>query len=1374
LTTVWTRWIAAGALACAAVSSAKAGTISGRVLGPDGHPVADAPVTWFATSSPMQALADATSCKKASPAGQTRSDADGRFQVALDPSGPLVAVSIRIEPAGLPWVELEGPYDPAETLRLADLDLPAPQTVAGTVVGPDGKPIAGARVAVRQGTRFDRDEATIFAEATAGSDGAFRIANAPPAPARLSVRAAGWPPHERSLRADSGSLRVALERGASVSGTVLDASGRPAAGALVRSGSVAATTDAQGHYRLDGVPPGLQRVEASAPGGMVARKGGVRLAAASPASADLQLQAGATISGTVIDALTRRPIAGARIAVAEASGSGAGSSEPSEFTRSDAKGRFSAPGLLPADYEIRAVKAGYLAATLPRIPASVRPAASASIALVPAASIAGKVVDAQGKPVAGASVSLEPARSGRGRFAGGGGFAAFRGARAELSTRTGPDGAFRLEGLAAIPSGVPLTASHTGFAPAERPGITLKAGQALTGIVLVLPAGLSVKGRVVDDASQPVAGAAVRVSPSEGRGPGRFFRRAGGGASPPNAVTAADGSFTVTGLAAGSYDVTASHDGFSPKTASALPAPARQPTGWPSIVLSGGVAVSGVVHDDQGAPVVGASVSLFGEGADPSPTATDATGAFRIANLAKGRPLVLMTDASGFAFSSRSVTPPAEGISIVLGKAGTIRGHVTDGGTGTPVAAFSVSATPAARGRRGFGGGGGPAAGFGTPAQVQYAEDGSFELSVAPGTWNVRATADGYRPSDVANLDLDAGETKEGVEIALKRGGGLSGHVVDNRGNPVSGANVACCSAGGGGNGPGGFGPAGGASGPTATTDGDGHFALDGLPDGHVTLTVTSTDYVTTSRDVDPSSTPDVTISVSSGAEISGAVVSSDAGSPVPGASVSLNPEGDTGTAVAAPQSAQTDANGAFQFAHLTAGRYRLTAQTKTASSTPQDLVVSDGQPMDGVRITVATGSEIDGVVTGLPSGQLGGVNISATATGFQSSITTSDDGHFTITSAPPGVVRISAATTMPSVRTVAQTVEVADDGSPVSVELAFQGSSRLSGTVSQGGKPMTQFAISATPDPPDGTGRRYTAMGDGSGHYEIDNVNDGNYDVVVTGSDSPYRTTVTVSGDTNGDIAIPATTVSGTVTDSSTGAPLEGASVTAQTGSESTAQAIHRTVTDSTGMYTLSDLDPGDFQISARKDGYQLKTQATTIGNDAATLDFALDPGSGLPIQATDGTSGMPLGGLFALVYGAGGTIAYQGSVTLDSSGLGQIPSLPPGKYAVYLFSSGYAPRSLPSVSIPSSTLPVSLTPGGRVEARSSAATLGRIVDGTGATVLLSPARLDGGVTVAPPVSVWQHVPPGAYTFVVPAGSSQATYPFTVTEGQTTQLALP
>lgn len=1371
MTTVWTRWIAAGTLACAGASPARAGTISGRLLGPDGRPVANAPVTWFEARSSMQALADATSGTKRTPSGETRTDAEGRFRAAVDPAGPPVA--FRIEPAGLPWVELDGPWDPAEIARIADVDLPAPAAVSGIVAGADGKPIAGARVVVRQGFAPDRGDTTLFAEATTGSDGAFRIANAPPPPSRLFVRASGWAPAERPMRAASGPLRLVLERGVSLSGTVLDASGRPAAGALVRSGAIAAAADADGRYRLDGVTPGLERVEASAPGGLVARRGGVRVAAGTPATADLQLQPGAAIGGTVVDALTRRPIAGARIAVAESPGSGVtASSEPAASARTDARGKFSAAGLLPGDYEVSAARSGYLPATLPRVAATARSAGAAAVALVPAASISGRVVDAQGKPIVGASVALEAPRAGRGRFGGGG--PAFRAPRGETSTRTGPEGTFRLDGLAAIPSGVPLTASHAGFAPAERPGVTLKAGQALTGVVLVLPAGLSVKGRVVDEASQAVAGAEIRVAPSEGRGPARFFRRAAGGATPPNAVTGADGSFTVAGLAAGAWDVTATHDGFSPKTASALPAPAKPPGAWPPIVLSRGVAVTGEVKDDQGAPIAGAMVSLFGEGADPSPTATDASGAFRIDNLARGRALMLTASAPGFAFSSRSVTPPAENVALVLGKSGTIRGRVVDGATGAPITAFSVATTPASRGRRGFGGGGGPAAfGGGAPSSAQYAEDGSFEVSVAPGSWSVRATADGYRPADVSNLDVDAGETKEGVEIALRKGGGLTGHVVDGRGNPVPGANVACCgAAGGGGFGPGGGGAAG--SGPSATTDGDGRFQLDGLADGHVTLTVTSGDYVPASRDVDPAATPDVTISVSTGAEITGAVVSGDSSSPIPGAAVSLVPEGDSGTTTGAPQNAQSDGNGGFHFDHLAAGRYRLTAQTKTASSAPQDLVVADGQPMDGVRVTVATGSEIDGVVTGLPAGQLGGVSVSATATGFQSSTATADDGHFTIASAPPGVVRITASTAMPSVRTAAKTVEIGDDGSPASVELAFDGGSRLSGNVTQGGKPVTQFAISATPDPPDGSGRRYTAMSDGTGHYEIDNMMDGGYDVVVTGADSPYRTTVTVSGDTNGDIAMPATTVSGTVTDSSTGAPLEGASVQAETGAESTAQSLHRTVTDSTGAYSLSGLDPGAYQVSARKDGYQLKTLPATVGGDAVPLDFALDPGSGLSIRAADGLTGMPLGGLIALAFGAGGTVAFQGSVALDGTGAGQIPSLPPGQYALYVFSSGYAPRAWASVTVPSAPVSVTLTPGGSVQARATAPLQGRILDGSGNPVLLAPNRLDGRVTVAPPVTVWQHLAPGGYSFLVPNGTSETAYAFTVGEGQTTPLSLP
>ncbi len=81
---------------------------------------------------------------------------------------------------------------------------------------------------------------------------------------------------------------------------------------------------------------------------------------------------------------------------------------------------------------------------------------------------------------------------------------------------------------------------------------------------------------------------------------------------------------------------------------------------------------------------------------------------------------------------------------------------------------------------------------------------------------------------------------------------------------------------------------------------------------------------------------------------------------------------------------------------------------------------------------------------------------------------------------------------------------------------------------------------------------------------------------------------------------------------------------------------------------------------------------------------------------------------------------------------------------------------------------------PGGSVQARATAPLSGRIVDGGGNPVLLGPNRLDGRVVVAPPVTVWPHLAPGGYSFLVPAGTSETPYPFTVSEGQTTTLSLP
>jgi hypothetical protein len=237
----------------------------------------------------------------------------------------------------------------------------------------------------------------------------------------------------------------------------------------------------------------------------------------------------------------------------------------------------------------------------------------------------------------------------------------------------------------------------------------------------------------------------------------------------------------------------------------------------------------------------------------------------------------------------------------------------------------------------------------------------------------------------------------------------------------------------------------------------------------------------------------------------------------------------------------------------------------------------------------------------------------------------------------------------------------------------------------------------------------------------------------------------------------------------------VESASVDAETGQETQSASVKRGTTDSNGVYSLTDVDPGSYQVTARKSGYKLKTQAVTVGSDQAQLDFQLDPGNGVPIRVADGLTGMPLGGVNALAFAGTGTVAFQGTVSLDSTGSGEIPSLVPGRYAIFIFSAGYAPRSFPQVDAPPpSPISVIMTPGGSVQARAADVVSGRILDSGGNPYLLGGFRLDGVLSVTPPVTVWQHLAPGAYTFVATSSSGGAqSYPFTVTEGQTTQLLI-
>jgi protocatechuate 3,4-dioxygenase beta subunit len=1341
---------------------ADAARISGRLLDAEGNAVAGVRVAAVPFRDQELRWLDETRGSSPTVLVETRTDASGLF--VLEVPANDASISIRVEPSASPGALLPGPFDSRTAVSLPDVLLPVPLSVGGLVLAPGRAPVAGARVTIRAESGA-LPEVVAFTEALTGSDGSFRAANAPSGPRAIEVRSAGYAPFARGSPAGRLDERIEVALGGGAVGLVTDPAGHPAGGAIVFSEGVAAETDASGRYRLSGIPAGGRTIEAVSGEAFVSRRTDVPVRAGAESGVNLRLEAAASIGGTVIDAISRRPIASARVAIFDGPAPGPGASA-GRVAITDSSGRFRAGPLLPGRFAVLAQRADYLSSQLSGIGASVARPGRAAIALEPAASVAGKVVDERGQPVRGARVRLERAPA-AGRFRRGPGFFA-----PVPQTVTGPDGSFRLDRLAAS-SGVTLAASGAGFVPSTRPGLVLKAGQSVRNLVLTLRTGLTASGRVVDEQNQPVAGALIRVARADDRTMRGPFRPAGGDGN-PDATSRDDGSFTVGGLEEGDYRVSAARDGYAPKTLASVAVTAKPPTRWPAIVLVRGVAVAGVVKDGEGHPVPGALVNVFVEGETLRSASTDGAGAFRIADLSRGRAAVIGVNAAGFAPGRSAATPPAENVVVVLNKTATIRGRVEDAETGSPVKDFTISrsAGPGGRGR-GFGPGGGAPGGGVSPLEF-HSDDGTFELAdVPPGSWTARAVAAGYRPADVSGIEVGEAEVKEGVVLSLRRGATISGKVVDAAaGAPVANATVAVSSAGVPAAGPPGTAPA---SGSTAQTDADGHFALDALPDGKVTLTVSHPDYLTASRSADPAATSDLTIALGKGGDISGVVVSAGGSAPVTGATVVLAAEGDTGAGGGfGSQTAQVDASGAFRFDHLGPGRYQLSAQSKTASSAPQEIVLADGQAMDGVQVPVASGVEIDGTVSGLPAGQLGGVAITATADGYRATAVTGDDGKFTVQNAPAGVVRFSASTSFLQGRSAAQTVDVPDDASQLPVEIVFQGQSRLSGQVTQAGKPLPGVSVAAIPSPPNGAGQRSSALTDGAGHYALEGLDDGDYQVGVNGPGVSYRKTLTVSGSTNGDVDIPALAVSGTVTDSASGKPVDGASIQLETGTEAQSASVKRAVTDSNGYYTVADLEGGSYQVTARKAGYQLKVQTASLDSQSAEVDFALDPGSGVAIQVTDGVTGIPLGGVSALAFGSTGGIAFQGAVSLDATGTGEIPSLAPGQYSVYVFSAGYAPRAMSPLSVPSGTVPVAMTPGGRVEARASSPLSGRITDGSGALVLLSPFRFDGSVTIAPPVTVWEHLAPGSYTLLVSTAGGDKPFPFSVAEGQTSGVTLP
>ena len=321
------------------------------------------------------------------------------------------------------------------------------------------------------------------------------------------------------------------------------------------------------------------------------------------------------------------------------------------------------------------------------------------------ARVSGTVLDEEKRPVVAAGVASEevdsPMSDGPARMM-----------RSRDTVVSGPDGRFSTRVAPDEP--LQIVATKRGFPRATSERFRLAPGERKAGLVLTIPSGIAVSGRVTDGKGEPLSGVAVVTAESSG-GDDSTMMFAGMQAGREDVVrTGADGSFTLR-LEEGTYDFNFLREGYAPKTVRAqsvsrLAAPSVETTMELATEISGRV-VRG------GAGIAGVNVNVFTSGINAA-AVTGADGSFTLSGLAPGSVRVMLWKADDFIQDTRSLTAPARDVTIEIPGGGRVTGRVVDKATGKPLTSFQAGVSTSR---------GGMMAG---PPQMRElsSEDGSFTL----------------------------------------------------------------------------------------------------------------------------------------------------------------------------------------------------------------------------------------------------------------------------------------------------------------------------------------------------------------------------------------------------------------------------------------------------------------------------------------------------------------------------------------------------------------------------------------------------------------------------------------------------------------------
>jgi photosystem II stability/assembly factor-like uncharacterized protein len=1030
----------------------------------------------------------------------------------------------------------------------------------------------------------------------------------------------------------TSGIDVALVKFGGISGRVIDAVsgvGLPGVTVTVRDGIGSTTTDANGAYLISGLLNKDYKVEFSKFGyatQLYNNKSDISLAtlvAVTPPSTttgvDAVLRKTGTITGRVTDSITGAGVQGISIDVYDATGNRA-----HNYGNTDVDGAYSVNGVVEGRYKISFSSNYYVAqwyANKPDMASAIEVAVvsgattqSIDAVVVKKGGISGRVTDsATGQGIG--MMYVEFCQRPAGTLMCGNAF-------------TDSSGNYNVNGITEGTYKVRFYGNYyllqwygnkSDFDSATP--ITISNGVTSTGINAAMIKGGSISGRITDKvtgAGVPNVAAAVYDNTTTST---TFLA---------NDYSDYNGFYTISGLSPGQYKVIFGGGGYvlqwydtgpDRAHATAVTVTAATTTTGINAALGKTGSISGRVTDGtNGLGIQGVTVEAYDglTGLFVGYTYTDGTGAFSVTWLNTGSYKLRIaiagyleqwyTGKAGKASATGiDVTAPntTSGINVTLAIGASITGTVTDSATGAGIQYMSVTAYNAVNGS---------SAGYG------YTDSsGSYSIiGLATGSYKLRFSGSGYidqwfsgkaDQTTATPVSVTAPNTTSGINVALAKGGSISGTVSDSvSGAAIQGVSVTAVDA------------ATGSSISSASSDSSGGYRIVGLA-GSYKLRFSGSGYVerwysgkadltgaTIVSVTAPDATSGINMAMVKGGLITGIVTDGTTGEGIQGAYIDVY-NAVTGSWAG---SGSTDSSGSYGITGLATGNYKLVLSGtgyirqwfdgKADQTTATSVSVTAPNTVSSINIALVKGGSITGTITDRATGAGIGntyLYVIDRSTGdWAGSASTDSNGNYTITGLASGSYRMKI-------------------------------------------------------NPSSSTGYLGVWYG-GQDGYQCANA--------ITVSAPNATTGIDVGLDMGGSI-------SGRVTDAATGLGISGANISLMNNSTHAGIIMPSTIVDSTGAYTISGLPSGDYSLSFSAPDYVRTTSPATITVTAPAgvtgVDASLARGGGISGRVTDSATAAGIGDVWVDARDSG-TGMWLGSDISDVNGDYQITGLPSGSYAI------------------------------------------------------------------------------------------------------------